>query len=116
MGLAGSASPALRLQYVLIEDAGSGHSLYQALKHRIRLHVIPIGPQGDQQGRAVEVTPEIEVARVFLPKEAGWWEELEYELEIFPMGEHDDIVDSVVQYLNWARYHTGDAGITAVIV
>ena len=67
---------ALRLQYVLIEDAGSGHSLYQALKHRtrlhvIRLHVIPIGPQGDKQERAVEVTPEIEAARVFLPKEAG---------------------------------------------
>jgi len=40
---------------------------------------------------------------VFLPGEAPWLDLFQYEMEVFPPGEHDDIVDSVVQYLARAR-------------
>ncbi len=90
-------------RYVLIENAGSGQSLYQELKRNTQLPVLAVKPQGDKQERAHSVTPEFETGRVFLPKEPRWREDFEYELEVFPRGEHDDIVDSVVQYLIWAK-------------
>ncbi len=101
--------------YVLIEDAASGQSLYQELRHRTRLPVVAVRPRGDKQERAVAVTPEIETGRVFLPKEARWREDLEYELEVFPLGEHDDIVDSMVQYLNWARGRTEQTATAEIL-
>ncbi len=87
---------------VLVEDAGSGQSLIQQLKRDTDLTVVPVRAIGDKQERAVAVTPQIEAGKVFLPKEARWRDELEHELEWFPLGAHDDIVDSVVQYLTWA--------------
>ena len=96
---------------VLIEDAGSGQSLIQELRTSTRLKIVPVRPKGDKLERAHAVTPVFESGQVFLPEEAQWREELEYELEVFPLGEHDDIVDSVVQYLSWARGRTPGAHI-----
>jgi predicted phage terminase large subunit-like protein len=92
-----------KVHYILVEDAASGVSLVQELRQKTRLPIIPVKVVGDKRARAEPVTPEFESGRVFLPKEAPWREEFEYEMEAFPLGEHDDIVDSVVQYLTWAR-------------
>jgi len=89
--------------YYLIEDEASGQSLIQELRQKTRLPIQPVKVDRDKRARAEAVTPELETGRVFLPREAPWREEFEYELEVFPLGEHDDIVDSVTQYLNWAR-------------
>ena len=40
---------------------------------------------------------------VFLPEEADWLVELKRELAAFPMGKHDDQVDSISQFLYWTR-------------
>ena len=37
-----------------------------------------------------------------LPREASWMDEFRHELVSFPGGRHDDQVDSVSQFLNWA--------------
>lgn len=96
--------------YVLVEEAASGQSLVQELRQGTRLPLIGVVPKGDKMARAQAVTPEFESGRVLFPQEAGWLHTLEYELEVFDKGEHDDIVDSVSQYLNWARGRFGRAG------
>jgi len=93
----------LKPDYVLVEDAASGQSLIQELKHRTNLPIVPVKPEGDKVARAAAVTAEFEAGRVFLPKGVWWVEDFEYELQTFPNGQHDDIVDSTVQYLTWAR-------------
>jgi hypothetical protein len=40
---------------------------------------------------------------MFLPTEAPWLQECLRELLGFPTARHDDIVDSITQYLNWVR-------------
>jgi phage terminase large subunit-like protein len=39
---------------------------------------------------------------VHLPRAADWLDDFLLELLAFPYGRHDDQVDSVSQYLNWA--------------
>ena len=47
-------------------------------------------------------TAKIEAGQVFLPKDAPWLGDFLDELLAFPNGRHDDQVDSVSQFLNWA--------------
>ncbi len=56
-------------------------------------------------------TAKIEAGQVFLPKDAPWLGDLLDELLAFPTGRHDDQVDSVSQFLNWAsgRQHSSYA-------
>ncbi len=44
----------------------------------------------------------IQAGQVFLPKDAPWHGDFLDELLAFPKGRHDDQVDSVSQFLNWA--------------
>jgi len=88
---------------VLIEDAASGQSLIQELKSNTRIPVIAIKVDKDKVSRAHAVTPMFEAGKVFLPEEAPWRPQFEYEHEIFPGGINDDQVDTTTQFLNWAR-------------
>ncbi len=45
----------------------------------------------------------VEAGRVALPKHAPWLADFEMELMLFPNSAHDDQVDSLSQFLNWAR-------------
>jgi predicted phage terminase large subunit-like protein len=45
----------------------------------------------------------IESGQVFLPEKANWLEDLRTELVQFPHGRFDDQVDSISQFLRWAR-------------
>jgi predicted phage terminase large subunit-like protein len=64
----------------------------------------PIGiiPKGSKADRMVAQTAKIEAGHVYLPKEAPWLAEFLSELLGFPNARHDDQVDSVSQFLNWA--------------
>ena len=44
-----------------------------------------------------------EAGQVYLPKEAAWLGELLHEILAFPNARHDDQIDSVSQFLNWAE-------------
>lgn len=88
---------------VLIEDAASGTSLIQQLRRDTIMPVIPIGTRGlSKEVRAAAVSPMVEAGRVILPQRAEWLIDFEQELGLFPVGEHDDQVDSFTQFLNWA--------------
>ena len=96
---------------ILIEDAGISQPLIQALRQDSSPGVpkpIPIRPDGDKLVRMEAQTAKIEAGQVLLPEDAPWLGDLLDELLAFPKGRHDDQVDSVSQFLNWAsrRQHS----------
>jgi predicted phage terminase large subunit-like protein len=90
---------------VLIEDQGSGTPLIQDLRHDGRVHPIAIKPEGDKAMRMFATTALLEAGTVSIPRAAPWLEDFRAELLQFPRGRHDDQIDSLSQYLNWAKTH-----------
>ena len=88
---------------ILIEDKNSGTHLAQDLKSNSGLTIFPINPEGDKVTRASSSTLEIATQRVFLPEQALWLNDFKAELLGFPNMRHDDQVDSLSQFLLWAR-------------
>jgi predicted phage terminase large subunit-like protein len=90
----------LQKPIILIEDAGSGTSLIQELyDHNIA--AIGIRPEGDKVMRMSEQIAKIGAGAVHLPHHAPWLDDLKSELLAFPLGLHDDQVDSMSQALKW---------------
>lgn len=92
-----------RIRAKLVENAANGAALVSTLKRRIP-GIIPVRPEGSKQLRVDAVAPMIEAGNVWLPTAAAcpWIDKLVYEFSAFPAGAHDDIVDSVSQFLNHA--------------
>jgi predicted phage terminase large subunit-like protein len=86
---------------ILIENAASGQSLIQELKHETRLPILAVKVDSDKVTRAHAASPLVEAGKVFLPKSAPWLNDFLSELSQFPVAPHDDIADSVTQALNW---------------
>jgi predicted phage terminase large subunit-like protein len=63
----------------------------------------------------VAQSAKIEAGHVHLPREADWLGGFLLELLTFPHGRHDDQVDSVSQYVNWAAkrrfFEQGDLSV-----
>lgn len=92
---------------VLIEDKSSGQSLIQELRTTTTLPVVPIEPDGSKLFRANEVSSMVEAGLLILPESAPWLVDFEGEFFGFPLTTHDDQVDSVTQFLRWARSRAG---------
>lgn len=76
------------------------------LKANSDLPIIEIIPHNDKLTRFYQIVPVIESGRVFLPQQAIWLNDFEYEILMFPEARYDDQVDSTVQYLQWTRKTT----------
>ncbi|MDX3909647.1 MAG: phage terminase large subunit [Sphingobium sp.] len=90
---------------LLIEDKASGTSLIDVLiEEQPQCVPRPIRrePKADKITRMYAQANAIEQGRVFLPREAPWLAVLKTELLQFPNGRHDDQVDSISQFLEWA--------------
>jgi predicted phage terminase large subunit-like protein len=94
---------------ILVEDAASGQSLIQELRHENSLPIIPVKIDRDKISRAQSITPLIEAGKVFLPESAPWLADFVDELAAFPTGVHDDAVDSATQALNYLRHRRGNS-------
>lgn len=86
---------------VVIEDAGSGKSLWQELK-ALRI----FRPQmwrvaDDKETRVIGITGQLAEGRFLLPSEAPWLDAFRSELRAFPNGKYDDQVDSVSQFVGF---------------
>lgn len=92
---------------ILIEDKSSGQSLIQELRRDTTLPVIAIEPDGNKIFRAQDVSPMVEAGLVRLPESAPWLIDFESEFFGFPLSTHADQVDSVSQFLQWARAGAG---------
>ena len=88
---------------VLIEEQGSGISLIQTLRAQHAIWPIGRRSKDDKETQLTAVTPMFESGQVLLPVDAPWLPALLHELFGFPNGRYDDQVDSITQYLGWAR-------------
>ena len=87
----------------LIEDKAAGTQLIQDLHSNGNLCIVGITPKEDKATRAMSISPIIEGKQVFLPREASWLADFQREVVHFPKGKYDDQVDSLTQFLEWAR-------------
>jgi len=92
----------------LIEDAGSGTSLIQALSEK-GIHATAMKPTADKITRLSTASALIEGGRVRFPSKAPWLDDFTAELLAFPGGTHDDMVDSVSQFIDWLQYRLRNA-------
>ena len=84
-------------------------SLLQDLRHEPPPglpHAIGQKPQGSKRDRMEAQSAKIEAGHVHVVK-AAWLATFLLELLAFPRGRHDDQVDSVSQFLNWAAKRRG---------
>ncbi|WP_253300202.1 phage terminase large subunit [Wolbachia endosymbiont of Chironomus riparius] len=88
---------------ILIEAKASGQQLLQELKLNSDLPIISIIPKGDKLSRFHQIVSLIESGRIFVPQNAIWLSDFEYEMLMFPETHYDDQIDSTVQYLQWVR-------------
>ncbi|WP_375459503.1 phage terminase large subunit [uncultured Enterovirga sp.] len=84
---------------LLIEQNGSGLSLWQDLRSR-GIHAIPVVATREKVDRMNGPSVTIESGAVWLPSEAAWLHEFKREILAFPAGKHDDQVDALSQALN----------------
>ena len=87
---------------VLIEDKSSGTHLIQDLRRDGVVRPIPVQPEGDKVTRMSTQSAKIERVDVLLPECAPWLQDFQTEILQFPLGRHDDQVDSLSQFLIWA--------------
>ena len=81
---------------IYIEPKASGLSIVQQLKRKTKLNVISDKPPDtDKVTRAADASPTLEAGRVYLLEDAHWLDDFIYELEVFPLGEHDEAVDLI---------------------
>lgn len=88
---------------LLVEDRGSGTSLIQELKFRYGIRAIPLKYPGDKKTRMRGVTPAFEAGDVIFIADAPYLSLTLPELLGFPHQKHDDVVDTISQYLTWVR-------------
>jgi predicted phage terminase large subunit-like protein len=104
---------------VLIEEAGPGLHLIQEFRADPASGVpLPIGikPEKDKIVRMEAQSARFEAGQVHLPKEASWLGDSLHEILAFPNSRHDDQIDSVSQFLNWAEAHCSSMKFVAPIV
>jgi len=95
---------------VLIEAKATGTPLQQELR-KMGIPVTMYSPGGRRTGtdkisRANAVAPMLESGMIWYPENFDWAQELVEECAAFPVGAHDDQVDSAV--MAWMRFRQGN--------
>jgi predicted phage terminase large subunit-like protein len=99
-----------RADRVLVEAKASGQSLIQDLR-RAGVPVIPYNPgNADKVTRAHTAAPVIELGLVWIPESkknpgqyVSWAQSLLKQMAKFPVGEHDDLVDTTTQAIIYLK-------------
>jgi len=89
---------------VLVEDKSSGQQLVQVFRRKTSIPVIAMRPGKDMGLKKIErlgyVAGLFESGNVKFPKDSPWVMDVVDELINFGTANHDDIVDSITQYLS----------------
>lgn len=88
---------------ILIEDKASGQSIIQDLRADGVQNIVPQRPKLDKITRFAAVVSLFQDGRVILPNKASWLNSFIKEVTLFPNSKHDDIVDSVSQFLGYMK-------------
>ena len=82
------------LEWVGIERAGYQLAIVQFAR-RQGIRIKELRADKDKRSRALPLSAKMERGLVYFPKNADWVSEVERELLTFPIGVHDDIVDTL---------------------
>ena len=97
---------------ILIEQAGTGHSLHQDLRRRgLTRKMQLILPCNDKETRFEAQTAKLETGDFLIPRDAPWLDEFRRECLAFPSGKYDDQVDAMAQFLWWTGSRRGSGFI-----
>ncbi len=93
----------------LLKDAASGISLIQDLK-ALRPHMccVPIKATQPKDVRIVAASAHFENRQVLFPQNAPWLDQCLAKVLGYPSAKHNDVIDSISQYINWVRGQTTD--------
>ncbi len=78
-------------------------AFHQDLRREGTIRPIAIRPDRDKIVRLEAQSAVIEAGHVLLPERAPWLDDFLLEVLAFPHGRFDDQVDSLSQFLTWAR-------------
>jgi predicted phage terminase large subunit-like protein len=88
---------------VIIEDHNGSRGLIEILLNHTFLNLFWIRPKESKVLRMITEYTAIHNGNVFIPKSAPWLQAFHTEMVKFPEYKYDDQVDSVSQFLHWAR-------------
>ena len=88
-----------RVHAVLIEDKGSGTSIIQTLKREFGAKIIPIQAKNSKEVRFHSIIYFFETGKAKVHETIK--EDVIENLLQFPNCTHDDIVDSISQFISW---------------
>jgi predicted phage terminase large subunit-like protein len=91
---------------IIIEDKANGTGVIDMLKKKIP-GIIAIEPDASKDERLEIVSPLFKESRVLFPFNASWTKEVIDELQSFPNGTNDDIVDAISQGLRHFNVQKG---------
>jgi predicted phage terminase large subunit-like protein len=94
-----------RADVVIIESVGVGKSLCQELRRNGPFVPFEMRPSTDKPDRLLAQSGQIEEGRVWLPAALPGLDTLISELKAFPLGSHDDQVDTLSQILEYLMFH-----------
>ena len=86
---------------VIVENAGSGTSLWQELRTSGPFLPVMIKPKGSKEERFSGCMAEVEAGNLLIPDDAPWLDAFRSELKAFPDGRHDDQADSFSQFVGY---------------
>jgi predicted phage terminase large subunit-like protein len=90
-------------RFVLIEDKASGQPLIQDLKLAGFTNIRAIKPTLDKVTRFAAIIHFFENGTVLIPNKSAFNQVLIAEITNFPGSKHDDIIDSISQFLNFIK-------------
>lgn len=102
-----------KADFIIVESAATGKPLIRALhiEHDLRSVVLPYIPKLEKLIRFETQVARLDDTPHILPIEATWLPEFKREIMAFPNGKHDDMVDSMTQFLHWTGMRGGLAKI-----
>lgn len=87
---------------VIIEDSHTGSALWHLIRRDVP-SAVALTPQGSKIERLAVGVGLLYSGQIVFPRNAPFMEVVLRELRAFPSGRHDDIVDSLSQFLNWRK-------------
>ena len=93
---------------VLIEDKANGSAIIQTLQKE--MFCVPVTPMGGKEARVNAVSPAIESGHAYLPRGEEWVGSFVDQFTAFPVGKHDDMVDSATQAISYLLHVSGELG------
>lgn len=99
-GITRATSAKWKANRIMIEDSHTGSALWQEIK-KDGAKVVALRAEGSKIERLSVGVGRLYSGEIVFPRNASFIEPLISELRAFPNGRHDDIVDSVSQFLVW---------------